>query len=93
MVGPTSTMLVVTASNWFFSGGGLMTTKKTYILDNPFIFEHRLLRIVKKSKCSNQISTGGKRIGHSSMEALLTDPEDFQVGRFVGSYGFMNVTR
>ncbi|XP_020085010.1 uncharacterized protein LOC109707893 [Ananas comosus] len=24
--------------------------------------------------------------------ALITDPDDFEVGRFVGSYGFMNIT-
>ncbi|XP_078437563.1 protein kinase superfamily protein [Wolffia australiana] len=35
---------------------------------------------------------GGKRCIRCVRSCLVTDAEDFEVGRFIGSYGFMNVT-
>lgn len=50
-----------------------------------------LFRFSKKLPMSQSATTNR---GVSSIRAaLITNPDDFQVGRFVGSYGFMNITR
>ncbi|KAH7687297.1 [RNA-polymerase]-subunit kinase protein [Dioscorea alata] len=49
-----------------------------------------LFRFSKKLPMSQSATTNR---GVSSIRAaLITNPDDFQVGRFVGSYGFMNIT-
>ncbi|KAK1285088.1 hypothetical protein QJS10_CPB20g01215 [Acorus calamus] len=66
----------------------------------------RLFASIRISTNPNKFHTSrslSTRIHHSSKDhtrtpqslraALITSPDDFEVGRFVGSYGFMNVTR
>ncbi|KAJ4951486.1 hypothetical protein NE237_028318 [Protea cynaroides] len=46
------------------------------------------------SKGCSKLSSRNKKNGTSSLcrANLITDPDDFEVGRFFGSYGFMNIT-
>ncbi|URE06480.1 STYKc [Musa troglodytarum] len=52
-----------------------------------------LVRSASRS-CSIGKIHGDRRTRHASIRAaLITEPDAFEVGRFVGSYGFMNITR
>lgn len=48
--------------------------------------------LLQVSKGSRPRTTANRQVP-SIRAALITNPDDFEVGRFVGSYGFMNVTR
>ncbi|XP_008800103.2 uncharacterized protein LOC103714586 [Phoenix dactylifera] len=47
--------------------------------------------LLQVSKGSRPRTTATRKVP-SIRAALITNPDDFEVGRFVGSYGFMNIT-
>lgn len=59
---------------------------------NPNLREQaHLFPQIPNVRSSSQFAPSRK--SSSIVRALITNTDDFEVGRFVGSYGFMNITR
>lgn len=74
---------MVTAPDCFAASGGLSLSSR----DKPMRFFGRFNLDIEKTT-----ATGTSRRFRCCKASLITNPESFEVGRLVGSYGFMNIT-
>uniref|UniRef100_A0A1D1YE89 F420-non-reducing hydrogenase vhc subunit G n=1 Tax=Anthurium amnicola TaxID=1678845 RepID=A0A1D1YE89_9ARAE len=78
--------MIVTSSNGLFPAGSLRGPRRR---GGTPATAARSVRFSKK--CRRPPTAAGRRT-LCTRSALITNPDDFEVGRFLGSYGFMNVT-
>ncbi|CAA6669640.1 unnamed protein product [Spirodela intermedia] len=78
--------MIITSSSGFFPGRSLRGLRRSGIRHASMQRSVRFLRNGGKPPAA-----AGRRILRAR-SSLITNPEDFEVGRFIGSYGFMNVT-
>ncbi|KAL7003818.1 hypothetical protein U1Q18_004962 [Sarracenia purpurea var. burkii] len=78
--------MILTAPDCFFASGALSLSSTRSSLCN------RSQGLFGRFDVNSEKMTTTPRMFRRCKASLITDPESFEVGRLIGSYGFMNIT-